>query len=82
MPPSAVPARWLTILAVALPILLPVALWYAHRARQESALMPDSQWRPRLVDRPILFHLAAWAVTAVVIVGGYWLLGSLGVSPV
>ncbi len=83
IPPSAMTARAWTVAAVPLPILLPLALWYAHRACQEVAdWSADEQWRRRLIDRPLIFNIVVWSAvlgtTAVLMV----ILSALGVPPV
>jgi hypothetical protein len=57
-----------------LPILLPVAVFYAHRARREAAVsLGEYRWPKGLVDRPVVFFLVAWVGYLALGVFLYWI---------
>ncbi len=62
LPPSGVTARAWAFAALFLPIALPLAVVYARRARREANLSTgEYSWPQRLIDRPVVFHVAVWA---------------------
>ena len=82
-PPSAPLARGLTLLALALPILLPPAILYQRKARSEAAASGGRyEWSRSLMNRPVVLCLVTWStflLMAVILTG---VLAAFGVSPV
>lgn len=67
-PPSGIVARGWTVAALFLPILLPVAIVYARRARREAAQSAGEYSSPqRLIDRPAVFYVVVWVAFLAVI---------------
>ena len=82
--PSRATARLLTVVSLFVPVVLPVAVFYARRARREAAAgAADLIWRPRLIDRPLTFYVVVWvALLALVFVLMGLLSTVFNVSPV
>ncbi len=83
LPPSGRAARRLAAAALVLPVLLPVAVVYARRARRQTRVSPASFAPLSLMDRPVILYLV---VTITVYVVMFVLMGVMsivfGVSPV
>jgi amino acid transporter len=61
LPPSGATARAWSLAALVLPIVLPLAVVYARRARREANLSTgEYSWPQRLIDRPVVFHVVVW----------------------
>jgi hypothetical protein len=64
-------------------VLLPVAIYLRFKVRREVAADPARYKLPnKLIDRPVLLLVGFWLIFFLVILGGTYLLGWLGISPV
>jgi hypothetical protein len=83
LPPSTRFSRLFTLIAPIAWPALPLALWFRRKERKEVAADPDVYRLPStMLDRPLAFFAGAMATFFVAVVGGYCVLGWLGVSPV
>jgi hypothetical protein len=59
--PARMAARAFALVALFLPIALPLAIVYARRAREEAAPMTSEySWLMRLIDRPVVSSSSCW----------------------
>jgi ABC-type Fe3+ transport system permease subunit len=66
-PPSGPVARLLTVAALVVPVLLPLAVLYQRRARHEvTASHGRYQWPRSLWNRPVALYLSCWLAFFVV----------------
>lgn len=61
LPPSGAAARALTLASPVIPIVLPLAMYFQHRARQETAANPALSWSTGWLNRPVVFTVIVWA---------------------
>lgn len=60
-PPSGMTARLFAVVSLAIPVVLPIALFFARRARHEASASEGAfTWPSRLVDRPLVLYVVVW----------------------
>ncbi len=79
-PPSGGVARVLTLASPVLPILLPLAIYFQHRARRETDLDPSFSWSTGWINRPLVFTVTVWAVFLLVAFLLFGISAALGVE--
>jgi hypothetical protein len=79
-PPSGSAARAFTFASLLLPILIPVALYFCHRARQEALQNVDYYWPRRWTNRPVLLSCVVWLAVLALIVLAYLVSWALGMK--
>lgn len=82
-PPSGPAAQGLTVAALVLPILLPLAILFQRKARDEAASSEGRYvWSRSLVNRPVALYLITWGIFLVVTFVLTGILAAFGFSPV